>query len=130
MTFHTVYNLAENKNKDKVYDRSDNVDRVSYVDSTRLIERFILEGHNLNEVRAKALNAGMYKDADDALSNDDGLILPVYETDPAILQPIIDSAKADLTSRVSKKRDEIKNDAISADSEVTDRSPDAGKIDA
>ena len=29
--------------------------RISYVDSTRLVERFLfLEGHNLNEVRAKA----------------------------------------------------------------------------
>lgn len=130
MTFHTVFNVADSLNKDKVYDRHDNVDRVSYVDSTRLIERFIMEGHNLNEVRARALNSGLYKDYEDALDSSDPITLPVYETDPAILQPIIDSAQKSLKSRAANSYDAIKRDDGVVGSDLSDRSSDGKQIDA
>lgn len=125
--FYTVFDVAPIKNKDKVYDRHDNVDRTSYVDSTRLIERFIYEGNNLNAVRARALNSGMYSDYKDALSSEDGFVAPVYETDPAIMQPIIERAADELKSRAAKKNDVIKHDDNNGSSDLTEPSKDFGK---
>lgn len=124
--FYTRFNVAPSLNKDKVYDRRDNVDRMSYVDNTRLIERFILEGQNLSAVRAKALRSGLYGEAE-AMSDVNDPIIPVYEMDPAIMKPIIDEAKAGLTSRVADKDNDVNDDKLSSNSEVTDRSPATGE---
>lgn len=121
MQFYTRFNVAESLNKDKVYDRHDNVDRVSYVDNTRLIQRFILEGQNLNAVRAKALNSGMYSDSEAFADNSSDVIVPVYKVDPAILDPMIDNAKNSLKSRVADKRDDKLNDNVNGNSDLTER---------
>lgn len=110
MKFHTRFDIAETKNKDKVYDVHDNVDRISYVDSTRLVERFILEGHNLNEVRAKALRSGLYSGDMTEIENDNSVVVPVYATDPAILDPVIEHAKKTLASSVAGKQNNDLND--------------------
>ena len=102
--FHTAYDPAEIKNKHKVYDTHDNVDRISYVDSTRLIERFIAEGHDLNMARAKALRSGLYSGDMREIANDDGIIVPVYDTDPALLGPVIESAKSRLAANVASRK--------------------------
>lgn len=121
MTFYTRFNVAESLNRDKIYDRHDNVDRVSYVDNTRLIQRFILEGQNLNAVRAKALNSGMYMDSEVFSDNNDDLIIPVYKQDPAIMDPIIDKAKSSLKSRVASRDNESTNDDARSNSDLTER---------
>lgn len=121
MKFYTRFDVAESLNKDKVYDRNDNVDRVSYVDNTRLIQRFILEGQNLNAVRAKALNSGMYSDDEAFGDNRSDVIIPVYDTDPAILNPVIEDAKASLKSRVATRNNESSNDDASSNSDLTER---------
>lgn len=121
MQFYTRFHVAESLNKDKVYDRHDNVDRVSYVDNTRLIQRFILEGQNLNAVRAKALNSGMYSDNDAFADNSEDIVVPVYKVDPAILDPMIDNAKTVLKSRVADKRDDKSNDNANGNSDLTER---------
>lgn len=120
MKFYTRFDVAESLNKNKVYDRHDNVDRVSYVDNTRLIQRFILEGQNLNAVRAKALNSGMYSDQEAFADNDD-VVVPVYKTDPAIMDPVIENAKKSLKSRVAIRNDESSNDDTSSNSDLTER---------
>ena len=116
MKFHTRFDVAETKNKDNVYDVHDNVDRISYVDSTRLVERFILEGHNLNEIRAKALRSGLYSGDMSEIENNDTPIIPVYKTDPALLDPVIESAKIRLASSVAEKQKSASADAPSATS--------------
>lgn len=118
--FYTRFNVAPMLNEHKVYDRHDNVDRVSYVDNTRLIQRFIFEGQNLNAVRAKALNSGLYIDFEAFADNNGDVIVPVYKTDPAIMNPIIDKAKDALKSRVAKRDDGFNNDAI-GNSDLTER---------
>lgn len=122
--FHTRFNLADMINKDKVYDRVDNVDRLSYVDNTRLIERFIYEGQNLMAVRAKALRSGMYSDSE-ALSENYDVIIPVYSQDPAIVQPIIEDSKAALKSRVASKNNDVNDDKSSSNSDLAERSSDS-----
>lgn len=94
MKFYCRFDVAPSLNKDKIYDTHDNVDRVSYVDSTRLVERFILEGHNLNEVRAKSLRSGMYSGDLREIDADDSIPIPVYGMDPAVASPIIDELKS------------------------------------
>lgn len=121
MKFYTRFDVCDNINKNKVYDRHDNVDRVSYVDNTRLIQRFILEGQNLNSVRAKALNSGLYTDADAYADNNDDVIIPVYKQDPAIMDPIIESAKSSLKSRVASRDNESSNDDALSNSDLTER---------
>ena len=64
IVFHTRFNPAEIKNKDKVFDRHDEVDRVSYVDNTTMVRRFILEGKNLAAARARALRSGLFSEKD------------------------------------------------------------------
>lgn len=126
--FHTRFNVAEVKNKYKVYDRHDNVDRVSYVDNTKLIQRLIYEGQNLAAYRAQALRTGLYSDQD-AFAGVDDPIIPVYEQDPAIMQPIVEASKAALKSRVAKANDESSNDDALSNSDLAKRSPDS-KSDA
>lgn len=121
MAFYTRFNVAESLNKDKVYDRHDNVDRVSYVDSTRLIQRFILEGQNLNAVRARALNSGMYSDAEAFGDNNDDVVVPVYAQDPALTAPVIEKAKSTLKSRVASRDDKSSNDDARSNSDLTER---------
>lgn len=99
MKFYTRFESAPCLNAKKKYDTHDNVDRVSYVDSTRLVQRFILEGHNLNAVRAKALRSGLYSGDMNEIDADDSIPIPVYKMDPAQASPIID----ELRSRMEKK---------------------------
>jgi len=68
-------------------DQRDNVDRLSYVDSTKMVQRMILEGQNLNAYRAAAQRAGMYK-LDDLEKDEKVPALPVYQEDPVILSGI------------------------------------------
>lgn len=110
MKFHTRFDVAEIKNKNKVYDVHDSVDRISYVDSTRLVERFILEGHNLNEVRAKALRSGLYSGDMREIENDDSPVIPVYKTDPALIDPVVSEAKTRLASRAAVSHENDHND--------------------
>lgn len=119
--FYTRFNVAPRLNEHKVYDRHDNVDRVSYVDNTRLIQRFIFEGQNLNAVRAKALHSGLYTDQQSLEDNSEDLILPVYKTDPAIMDPIIQNAKSSLKSRVASRDNETLNDDARSNSDLTER---------
>lgn len=120
--FHTMYDPAEIKNKNKVYDTHDNVDRVSYVDSTRLVERFIAEGQSLNIARAKALRSGLYSGDMNEIINDDSPVIPVYKTDPAVLQPVIDDAiarqKARHASVATDANDKSNDDGTRATSDV------------
>lgn len=97
MHIYTRFDVAENINKNKVFDRHDNVDRLSYVDNTRLIQRFIYEGQNLMAVRAKALASGMYS-SDEVNGDIDDPIVPVFAQDPAIMKPIIEESNAVLKS--------------------------------
>lgn len=119
MQFHTRFNVAPCKNKDKVYDVHDNVDRVSYMDNTKLIQRFIYEGHNLAEVRAKALRSGMYSGDLKEIADESGIVTPVYALDPAIAQPIIESAKATLESRVSEAKEKRSESVATENSDST-----------
>lgn len=110
MKFYCRFDVAPSLNKDKVYDIHDNVDRVSYVDSTRLVERFILEGHNLNEVRAKALRSGLYSGDLSEIQNDDSIPIPVYDMDPAVASPIIDELKSRMSKKKAENATTISND--------------------
>lgn len=124
MRFHTRFDVARTLNADKQYDTHDNVDRVSYVDSTRLVERFILEGHNLNAVRAKALRSGLYSgDLKEIFDEDSGLAMPVYAQDPAISDAIIREQNSLRQSRAAYNNDDS-NDDKSAAPTVTESSPD------
>lgn len=78
---HSQYDPAELKNAHKVFDRHDNVDRLSYVDNTTMIKRFVQEGRSLAEARAKALRSGQYLSYRDAMQDDSGLSIPVYAND-------------------------------------------------
>lgn len=111
MMFHTRFNTAACLNKDKKYDTHDNVDRVSYVDSTRLVERFILEGHNLNQVRAKALRSGLYSGDMNEIEHDDSVPIPVYKQDPAIIEPIVDELRARMDKRKAENATTTNDDA-------------------
>lgn len=121
--FHTRFNVADSLNKNKVYDRHDNVDRLSYVDNTQLIERFIYEGQNLSSVRAKALRSGLYS-GEDAFSDVSDPYIPVYDVDPAIMQPIIDESKKALRSRAASVDNDVNDDKTSSSSDLSERSPD------
>lgn len=121
--FYTAFDVAPSINKDKVYDRHDNVNRVSYVDSTQLVRRFILEGKNLNAARAAALRSGMY--SGDELDNIDDPIIPVYEQDPAISKPIIDAAKNTLKSRVAEAERKRSESVASSKSDLTENHQDS-----
>lgn len=129
MKFYTRFNVADNINKDKIYDRHDNVDRLSYVDNTRLIQRFIYEGQNLMAVRAKALASGMYS-SDEVRDGVDDPFIPVYEQDPAIMHPIIEESNSVLKSRVASKNNDVNDDKSSSNSDFIERSPDSTVSDA
>lgn len=119
--FYSHFDVARCKNADKIYDRHDNVNRVSYVNSTLLIKRFINEGKSLQAARAAALRSGMYSGDMNEILNDDGIVLPVYDEDPAAMQPIIESAKATLDSRI-KAAQRKRSESSAIDSESTDDS--------
>lgn len=125
MRFYTRFDVAPSINRNKIYDRHDNVDRVSFVDNTRLIQRFILEGENLNRVRARALNSGLYSDVDAFNDNNEVPVIPVYKQDPTIIDPIIADAKNSLKSRAAKRDDESSNDDVIGSSDLTERVSDS-----
>lgn len=110
IVFRTRFNPAPNRNVNKVYDRHDLVDRVSYVDSSLLIQRFIREGESLQRARARALGSGFYSHADVFSEKVDGdLCMPVYPLDPAEVEPIVESAKARSARLRSEKSERILN---------------------
>lgn len=90
-----------------VMDSHDNVDRLSYVDSTQMVKRMIFEGQNLMAYRAAALR-GMYSsDELGNLGSEEGLpAIPVYETDPVIGKQIIDGYK-EVLGDVHGKQDTV-----------------------
>jgi len=97
---YTMFNRAQRENENKIYDCHDNVDRLSYVDNAQLIKRFVLEGKNLAVARAQALKSGMYSgDLKEIYFDDDGLAMPVYESDPVVAQPIIERASSSLSAK-------------------------------
>lgn len=98
---HTRFNVAESKNKDKVYDRHDNVDRLSYVNSTLMVQRLINEGKNLNAYRAQALRSGSYTGDMKEIVDDNGIPTPVYQMDPVVSMPIIEHAQATLEASIN-----------------------------
>lgn len=87
--------------KEHIRSERDEVDRASYIDSTLQIKRFISEGRNLAEYRARALRNGMYINADSVLKESSGTepVVPVYDTDPAILAPVIKASMSELETR-------------------------------
>lgn len=121
--FASRFNTFPCKNSDKIYDRHDNVNRVSYVDSTLMVKRLIAEGRDLNAARAAALRSGMYSGNLNEIEHDDSIVVPVYEQDPAIAAPIIDEAKKNLTSRLQERKRE-QSESSAPKSDVTDSSQD------
>lgn len=101
--FYTKYDRV--KQQRSKLDPKDNVDRLSYVDSTRMVQRMILEGQNLNAYRAAAQRAGMYRLQD--LETDEKVpAMPVYEEDPVIMQGIQDIYKDELTASTTNRTEE------------------------
>jgi len=90
----TRFHRADRINKNKQYDPHGKVDRLSYVDNTALVKRFVMEGRNLAMARAKALRSGMYSGDLKEIDQDNGIPIPVYQMDPTVAQPIINSALA------------------------------------
>lgn len=94
LKIYTMYNRAQRINENKVYDSHDDVDRLSYVDNAQLIRRFVQEGKNLAVARAQALRAGMYSgDLKEIYSEEGGLAVPVYQTDPVFFDQTVDRAR-------------------------------------
>lgn len=126
MEFNTRFNVAECKNKNKVYDRHDNVDRLSYVDNTLMIKRFVQEGKSLAMARAKALRSGQFLNSKDAFQNEEGIAVPVYEMDPAVSKPIIDQMTNKLkTASVDNAKTTINDDNAKSTEAVNDSSSDS-----
>ena len=99
--FSTRYNrVAQVRSK---MDQRDNVDRLSYVDSTKMVQRMILEGQNLNAYRAAAQRAGMYKLED--LEKDENVpAMPVYQEDPVIMDAVKQSYESELKDSVESRQ--------------------------
>lgn len=116
MKFYTRFETASKI--ERPLSLKDNVDRLSYVDNTLMVKRLILEGKNLAIYRANALKAGMYS-GEDALKEDSGLAVPVYEQDPVIV--------SDILAGIPKKSDFDKDDVSSKDEEKSDLSKDITK---
>lgn len=75
MKFYNKFNLAENKYK--TYDRSDKVDRLTYVDPVLQIKNFFRAGSQTALQRGQFL----YESADAALAEGDTWSVPVYQKD-------------------------------------------------
>lgn len=78
MKFFTKYNLPVRVLKH--YDDSDNVDRLSFCDTTLQIKRFMLAGSNLRLNRAQTL----YHSVNDVLNDELPVAPPVYVQDSVI----------------------------------------------
>ena len=125
LKIYTQYDPAPMKNEKKVYDRHDNVDRLSYVDNTTMIKRFVQEGRSLAMARAKALRSGQYLNQNDALRDDTGIPTPVYGMDPAIADPIIESSMKKIkTASVADAKEDVKDDGAKSTESVNDSSKD------
>lgn len=94
--FHTKYNLP--KRVFRKLSTEDKVDRLSFVDSTVLVKRFISEGKNLAMSRAHAL----YESAEEALTSSDSA-LPLYREDQVFTDARIDSLESELSSRLKER---------------------------
>lgn len=112
------------KQKASLLDQVDNVDRLSYVDSTKLVQRFISEGKNLQLARARALSSGLYSPGEN-LDTDNDPFLPVYVPDPVDRQQILDNYMAKKRARDERVRDDLaKSTAVNnAVSETENASP-------
>lgn len=82
MKFHTRYRIP--KRVLRHFDEHDNVDRISFIDSTALVQRMISEGKSLDYYRALSLRNGLY-DLDDLKADESVPAVPVYQEDPVIL---------------------------------------------
>lgn len=110
--FHTRFNVADSINKDKVYDRHDNVDRLSYVDSSLLVQRFISEGMNLQQARAKSLMSGAYQFQEVYSEGvDSELAMPVYPSDPVIVHSVVEETKR-------RKKERLRSEKSTAISDI------------
>lgn len=100
-------------------DQRDNVDRLSYVDSTKMVQRMILEGQNLNTYRAACQRAGMYKLED--LEKDENVpAMPVYQEDPVIMAAVRQSYESELKDSVESRQ---------AEQEITPAPVEESKVD-
>lgn len=125
MKIYTQFEPASRKNENKVYDRHDNVDRLSYVDNTTMIKRFVQEGRSLAMARAQALRSGQYLNQKDALSDDSGIPTPVYAIDPAVADPIIErTMKKFETASAGDSKADVKENADKPAEAVNDSSTD------
>lgn len=124
VNFHTRFNPAIRKSKGKIYDEHDNVDRLSYVDSTLMINRLINEGKNLNSYRAMALSSGSFNGNMKEISEDNSIPCPVFQSDPTIVMPVIEQAQKDLESKINAaaaKRSK-ESSSVNLDSDKTESS--------
>lgn len=121
--FYNRFNPAPCKNRDKVYDRHDEVDRLSYVDNTLMVQRFINEGKSLMAARAQALRSGSFTGSNmKEIENDNSIPIPVYGTDPAIAQAIIDQAVSRFEAASVAVDNVTSNDATSTATEAANAS--------
>jgi len=123
MEFYTRYDAL--KQKPSKLDEHDHVDRLSYVDSTKMVQRMIQEGQNLMAFRAAALTRGQYKLED--LKEDETLpAMSVFEEDPVIRDQKLDAYKKELNSRKVKAESEKSvsmvpsDDVVKTDTKVDD----------
>ena len=121
--FHTRFNPAKRLTTGKVYDSRDEVDRLSYVDSTAMITRLINEGKNLAAYRADALRSGQYSGDFNEIVHDNGIPLPVYQSDPVVVAPVLDAA----FSALNKSKSE--NLSANSDSDKGVQNSDLDKAD-
>lgn len=98
MKFFTKYNLPVTVLKK--YDDSDNVDRLSFCDTTLQIKRFMLAGTNLRLNRAQTL----YHSVNDVLNDELPIAPPVY-----IQDNVIADCQKNIVTEVFNERSAIKN---------------------
>lgn len=122
---YTGFNPAPCKNRDKVYDRRDKVDRLSYVDSTLMVKRFIAEGKSLQQARAMALRSGQYSGDLKEIAEDKGFAVPVYSMDPALAKPLYDDMVSQLTSSVAEAEAKRREAEAKATEDVSKSSSDS-----
>lgn len=108
--FYTKYTLPERVLRE--FDGKDNVDRLSYVDTTLAIERFMEAGKILEMNYA---NNGLYHSIDDIEKETSSFMTPVYKDDPLVAKAKFEAFEKELNSVVSDsssgtKPSEVKED--------------------
>jgi len=124
-----IYNRFERAsriNENKVYDRHDNVDRLSFIDNAQMVKRLVAEGRSLAQFRAQALRSGQYFNYKDALSDDSGIATPVYGVDPVIAKPIVVDAMMKFeTASAGVAKNDVNDESAKPADAVNDSSSDS-----